>query len=530
MLRNQLHCCNKHKTELERSGLQQRSMRYPVISTKAGLRLALSKAVVRSCTTAMAGLLLTAAPSTNLQAKDFTVSETTDEGDTNLSDPDCNTSFGNGACTLRAAIQQANALEAQMPGQGVRHTIKLMPNKTYVLSIANLPNTTENDAATGDLDIKANLIITLSGPGAGRADIDGGKLDRIFDIHGTTVEIRDLTIRNGLTVPTATSSAEHGGGIRVATSTPALKRGNLTLDAVHVTNNESGGGFSLAGGGIDNAGDITLKNSSKVERNKAQNSCGGIRNSGTLTLTNSQVNKNTTAGNGGGICNTSSASRAELERCTISENHATSSTSDGGGIHNNGTMKLTNCTIGALNDARHGGAIYSTGSINLVSSTVTGNISSTQSGDIYLQQSAIATLLGTIINEGSAGCKSASTAASFVSEGYNIDRGTSCGLAAFDSKSQPTGNQSAVDPLLEAVPGLDGVYALQANSPAIDAVYAFLIPSTDQRGTARPQFPCPAPCRSTVRIPFHLPTADIGAHELIRNPYLMTLPLRLPRK
>ena len=53
----------------------------------------------------------------------------------------------------------------------------------------------EDANASGDLDITKNL--TLQGAGAGLTIIDGGGLDRVFEIFGVTVSISNVTIRNG---------------------------------------------------------------------------------------------------------------------------------------------------------------------------------------------------------------------------------------------------------------------------------------------------------------------------------------------
>src|SRR3990172_8808874 len=72
-------------------------------------------------------------------AAEFTVNSTADAVDASLGDGTCDDGSGN--CTLRAAIQEANALSGP-------DTIDL-PAGTYTLTI---PGTGEDAAATGDLD------------------------------------------------------------------------------------------------------------------------------------------------------------------------------------------------------------------------------------------------------------------------------------------------------------------------------------------------------------------------------------------
>jgi hypothetical protein len=98
-----------------------------------------------------------------------------------------------GACTLRAAVQEANAL----PGFD---TIKV-PGGTYPLALLG-PG--EDLAATGDLDLKSELAIYGDGPR--RTVIDGQQSDRIFDVNDSSVALSGLGIRNGV--------ATLGAGIR----------------------------------------------------------------------------------------------------------------------------------------------------------------------------------------------------------------------------------------------------------------------------------------------------------------------------
>src|SRR6188472_411319 len=77
---------------------------------------------------------------------DFTVESTADAVDSNLSDGICATAAGD--CTLRAAIQEANANDGSI-------TIHV-PAGTYALSIEGRG---EDAAATGDLDITDDVTI-----------------------------------------------------------------------------------------------------------------------------------------------------------------------------------------------------------------------------------------------------------------------------------------------------------------------------------------------------------------------------------
>lgn len=121
--------------------------------------------------------------------------DTTDDID--LTAGSCTNSVG--PCSLRVAIQQANALPDE-------DTIELGPG-TYKITI---PGGEEEAAETGDFDITQNLIIR--GAGREQTNIDGDRLDRVFDIsNSANVQIYAVTIQNGFPdyVPYPSS---YGGG------------------------------------------------------------------------------------------------------------------------------------------------------------------------------------------------------------------------------------------------------------------------------------------------------------------------------
>ena len=92
--------------------------------------------------------------------------------------------------SLRAAIIAANA-------NGEDNTIVLGAG-TYKLTIADT-NGQEGTAAEGDLDLtSAGHAITIQGRSAGATIIDGGGIDRVFQVmDGVNATISGLTIQNG---------------------------------------------------------------------------------------------------------------------------------------------------------------------------------------------------------------------------------------------------------------------------------------------------------------------------------------------
>src|SRR5882724_4389657 len=356
----------------------------------------------------------------------FTVNDTVDAVDAVPGDGACATAGS--ACTLRAAIQEANA-----------HTgpdMIMVPAGTYLLTIAGQA---EDAAATGDLDITDDLTIT--GAGAGSTILEGNGIDRIFDVFNTAshVEISALTIRNGNPGPGAgpASTAGYGGGL--------YNSSVLALSNVIVTSNTA----AVNGGGIENDGDITLMDC-VVTGNNAATFGGGIDSALTASLTNVTVSGNM-SGAAGGIGNDSELT---LDNVTVSDNTAMFT---GGGIQNDVTATLTNVTI-ADNGAQSGSG---SGVHNL----------------------GHATFRYVIVANGPSG-NSCGGSGTLTSQGHNLDSGNTCGFA------EP-GDLADMDPQLGPLQDNGGstpTRALSPGSPAIDAGGNDCPPpATDQRGLSRPE-------------------------------------------
>ena len=303
-----------------------------------------------------------------VHAATFIVTSNADAADAKPGDGVCATAAATPACTLRAAIQEANALAGA-------DTINV-PSGTYFLTIQGA---SEDAASAGDLDVTGEL--TINGTGTNAPVIGGGGIDRVFDVLGAaTVTMSRLTIQNG-----------------------------------------NPGGANAAGGGIRNAGNLTLLNVA-IRNNTVQNGDGGgIANlgSGRMQLTNVTLSGNVAAARGGGIANDVGGS-VQLVNVTLTDNGAF----QGGNLDNLGDAELVNTIVA---NSRQG-------------SNCTGL--------------AILTL------------------------GYNIDDGESCGLIA-------PGDLPDTDPGLDSPTSGTFVYPLVAGSPAIDAGNNAHCPATDQRGAPR---------------------------------------------
>lgn len=255
--------------------------------------------------------------------------------------------------SLRQAVQEANALAGD-------DVIELGAG-TYTLS---LPGVQEDFAVVGDLDIRQNLVIR--GKGVGVTIIDATALannltatnrDRLFQIlSGATVTIQGVTIQKG-----AVTGSEDGGAIRNA--------GNLTILDSLIQNSTS----QDDAGAINNTGTLTIDRTT-ISGNTSVATGGAIRNAGTLFVNNSTLSNNLTtsaSGHGGALMNVATFS-ATLEGVTISGN--TAQNAAGGGIRNDGTLRLINDTI-AFNRSLTTGAGISRnlGTVNIGNTIVSNN-------------------------------------------------------------------------------------------------------------------------------------------------------------
>jgi CSLREA domain-containing protein len=291
----------------------------------------------------LAWVLFSIATPGPVEAATFTVNSTLDETDTTPGDGVCLSASG--YCTLRAAIQEANALAGP-------DVIKLQTG-LYMLTIAGI---SENDCATGDLDITDSLTIT--GKGAKNTFVNGGKLDRVFHINGPIlVTIMNLSIQNGLATDDGYGDADNvNGGAILSAST-------LTLKGITISNNTASGGVNASGGGIYNWGMLAITKSTLFNNAASGGSegvvGGAIYNAGTAKIISTTLSNNIASGPklgfGGAILNRD-IGILEIQGSTISNNTVSvqGSYGEGGGISNNGTLtimqsKISNNTAQGVN-------------------------------------------------------------------------------------------------------------------------------------------------------------------------------------
>jgi hypothetical protein len=391
-----------------------------------------------------------------------------------------------GAGSLRAAIKGANysvGADEIAFADGVGGTITL---------VSTLPAITDPEGLTID--------------GGGDVTVSGNHAVRVLGVgFQAKLELRNLTVSDA---KSQASGDVFGGGISNAgtlTLTNCLISGNSAVET-------SDDDFDLSlGGGIANGGVLTVTDSTFSGNSASEvggpiggggGFGGGIYSDATLTVTDSTFSGNS-SNQGGGILNLGAA---QVKNTTFSGNsvdvEGTFGEANGGGIENIGTLELSNSTF-FDNRANNGGGGLSTNSsffpFNLEgpasaevrNSTFSGN-SAGVGGGVYLEARGTATLSNTIVANNLQGSDCDASHAfgdlAFVDGGYNVDGDGSCGF------TQATGSLSNTDPLLDP----DGLknnggptktIALQPNSPAVDLVAqdACPPPQTDQRGIERPQ-------------------------------------------
>ncbi len=380
-----------------------------------------------------------------------------------------------GRGSLRAAIIKAN----QDPSHSGSHT------HSDTIKFAH--------SVRGTILLESALPVLLtdtviSGPGPAlltvARDSRSFQSFRIFTVgKGARTAISGLTIAGGSTAA--------GGGINNA--------GSLSLNNMWIMGNLTSGGLVITqgatlGGGIDNTGTLSVTdcrftdNTAEGNANVAYG--GAIANSGRLSIIGATFSGNVAQsgsnydGFGGGIYNSGTLS---VMGSTFSGNSATSGQDGyGGAINNLGTLSVTNSTFntnsatGVLGS--FGGAIADSGVISLTYITADDN-SATTGGGVAIVSGAQS--MGNSIDsifQNSQGGNVAVVAGSFTSLGYNL-------FSDNPGISHVPTDRVNINPLLGPLANNGGdteTQALLSGSPAIRGGISVAGITTDQRGDPRP--------------------------------------------
>ena len=369
-------------------------------------------------------------------AVSFTVDSSADGADAGPADGACATAGDD--CTLRAAIQQANATSG---ADEISFSVD-----SVTLSIAG---SSEEAGATGDLDMTEDVTID-GGPGGVNISAGSSFNDRVFHAVSSSslgIYLKNLTVTGGREAT--------GGGIYVDSGAA------LDLDDSTVSNNASVSSSYPAGGGIYSKGALRV-NRSTISGNTTASAASG---SGFDTGAGLRVASGT----------------AHVFDSLIAGNSANGAAlSYGGGVAGeiNTTLVLVNTTVSG-NAADRAGGIYNQGNLELTNTTLNQNLA--QFGANLFHSSGSTTLKNTIVAnpQGGTNCEGTLT-----SQGHNFEYpGTACGFTS-------AGDKQGQDPRLGSLGGNGGptrTFELLPGSTALDAGSKTLLPFTDQRGVPRPQ-------------------------------------------
>jgi len=229
----------------------------------------------------------------------FTVNSTDDLPDANPGDGICDADLDEPGeqCTLRAAVQEANATNDQV--------IIEVPAGRYRLRVRGA---FEDAAATGDLDISGDVVIRRTGATDGIVVIDGKKLkDRIFDVVSISGSLR---LENIIVTKGSAPSGESGGGVRSLS-------GTLVMVGCTVSKCKS----KDDAGGVDIGRATVTLIDCVIEKNKARDDGAGIDvDFGVVTLQGCVFSKNKARDDGGAL--ESSGGDVTLSNCTFARNKA----------------------------------------------------------------------------------------------------------------------------------------------------------------------------------------------------------------
>jgi hypothetical protein len=351
----------------------------------------------------------------------------------------------------------------------------LMLFLTFLTLIVNAVGVTPAYAAT--------VTVTSAvdpGPGSLREAISAAASGDtiVFDnsLSGQTIHLASpLTINKDLTIDgsalpsqiviSGDTDGNTIGDVRVfivnATRTVTMK--NLTITkGMGNTFVDEPSGFLAEGGGIFNAGILTITNSTLSDNTVSylvdeKDAGGAISNHGTLTVTNTTFSNNDANYIAGAVYN-----------------------------YIGGTMTIANSTFSANSAGLAGGGLLNRGTLNLINSTFSGNSANTASGaggGLMNYTEGTLNYANTIIANSTSGGDCFNYFGTLGTNSHNLVEDGGC-AASFSG-----------DPVLGALANNTGptmTMALQAGSPALNAgdntiCAAAPVSNFDQRGQARPQ-------------------------------------------
>ncbi len=440
-------------------------------------------------------------------------------------------------CSLREAVIAANA------AGGAGSAILLRPGRRYKLTQQG-PG--EDAALTGDLDVTAPLLVGTKGligtrrrhRGTKLAVIDGNGIDRVFDIHATTLRLVWTVVRGGHARRTdgddGNGGAIRGGVLKVHSKSRLVDNvadGNGGAFATTLSEPIFNGGMStvlLKGNrAAGNGGAMYVESAPRrflpmdklrITHNTAGGSGGALFGSG-FAIRYSSIADNRSGGDGGGLALSGTGSSA-FDWSTVSGNRAALSgggvyaTAPGGGpVATDRGLFAANSTIANNRAGSDGGGIaapggQSTTDLESVTLARNGVPSGRLGGGLYLRNGDTITVRNTILALNLAGSNTsdcfADSGGSVNSLGHNLV-GNPGGCLGFGAAGDLFGGRLGLGKLADNGGAKHWTYgrplrtiALLRGSRAIDNAFQVTF---DERGVDRDDRP------------------DIGAYERVTGRY-----------
>ena len=339
---------------------------------------------------------------------DFTASAG-DDVNMNPGDGTCATAAG--ACTLRAAVQEANALAGP---QAVR-----LRGRAFTLTIAGA---NEDGAATGDLDVTEDLVIEP--PTGAAATLDGAGLgDRLFDVYpggagDVELALTRLDLRNA-------SGPGIGGAVRVgavlAPPSYVLVRSATLEGNTAVLQPAFGAPVSIGGAVNATSGDVGLIDA-RLTRNRAVSFGGALSVDGHALLRRVAIAGNQVVGlpaavdaGGGGVFAGTNA-LVDADQAVVADNVAGSFAgglvASGAGVFARGALFARGLRLERNVASVNGGGIdLVEGRLDLDASRIVDNTAEVRSGGLHMvlgararvRRSVVARNAGGILGAGGVG-------------------------------------------------------------------------------------------------------------------------------
>jgi CSLREA domain-containing protein len=379
-----------------------------------------------------------------------------------------NTIGGDGFCTLREAITNANNDSDTFGGDCAAgsgaDTITFAADYTITLAGSQLPAVTSEITITGNG--AANTIIQANAAPA-TADY------RVFEVNsGGSLTLNSLTVRHGRCQSTCAIVGDSGGAIAVISSS-FLALTDSVMSANRATT--FGGAVYL----FDSTAVVTRTTFTDNRSTGSSGSGGAILSVGSsLTVVDSTFNSNS-AVVGGALYNSVNGTLS-VSGSTFDRNEAT--TNFGGGVYNTAAVTVTNSTFSGNSAGAQGGGLANFESATVTNSTFSGNLTgfgAAGTGGVYSVSGTTVNIFNTVLVRGTgANCIRITAAADSVA-----DDGSCAGA------TQRTTAEIALGPLQDNG-GPTFTHALLPGSHAIDlsptaSCAAAPVNGLDQRGEPR---------------------------------------------